>query len=89
MKYLWLVCFIPLVGCGEQPQVIVTAPPEVKRTFLRDVIPGNELNCQKEPDGSKVSTVRQSAKYVVDLRKAGSDCRQKLSSVRDIIQQEH
>ena len=88
MRSLWLLPLLILAACGAQPQVVVSAPPEVVRTPLRDLLPDNELKCLREPNGANVTTVRQSAKYVIDLKKAGADCRQKLSSVRDIIQTE-
>jgi len=88
VKYLWAAVFLLLAGCAAAPPVVVTAPPEIHRTFMRDIIPVSELKCLKEPNGDAVSTVRQSAKYIVEVKKAGQDCRQKLEGVREIIQQE-
>ena len=88
MKYLCMVVLIVLAGCGQKPEVIVQAPPEIHRTMLKDIIPDDELKCQTEPDGAAVSTVRQSADYIVKVKKAGQNCRKKLSNVREIIRSE-
>lgn len=88
MRYV-LLALLLCAGCAHtEPQVVVAAPPQVERTPLKKLIPDAALRCSQEPSGTQVTTVRQVARYVVDLKKAGADCRQKLGGVRDIIRQE-
>ena len=83
----WWALALPLLlfGCNENQRVIVTAPPNIPEQRLKEIIPDSVMHCLREPDGRAVTTIRQSAKYIIDLRKAGADCRQKLAAVRDMI----
>jgi hypothetical protein len=81
-----VVCF-GLSGCAgdEGPQIVMTAPPQVKLQKLKDIVPPSTLACLQEPNGASVHTIRQSAVYIIDLKKAGADCRRKLATARDLI----
>jgi uncharacterized lipoprotein YajG len=85
MKHGWLLALILLLaGCASQPQVTLT-PPLAQPRSLAATLPASMLSCRAEPDGSQVATVRQTARYVVDLRVAGADCRRKLNSVSALV----
>ncbi|MDR3427806.1 hypothetical protein [Silvimonas sp.] len=91
MKFilLTLIALGMLSGCATAPpQVVMTAPAVVQRPYLRDIVPASSLSCLREPSHDKVLTVRQAAVFIVNLKKAGADCRQKLGIVRDMIQRE-
>jgi hypothetical protein len=91
MKPTWTLPLLLLTGCASAPEpakIVITAPPVVEKKLLRDVVPTSLLACQIEPDGFSTKTIRQSAEYILDVKKAGRDCRQKLGSVRKIIQSE-
>lgn len=87
MKLILILPLLALAACASEPKPVevVLAPPVPKAQKLRDIIPAAQLVCQSEPDGTRVATVRQSAKYIIDLKKSGANCRQKLSVVREII----
>jgi hypothetical protein len=87
MRALALLAVMALSGCASSP-AILTAPPQVARPLLRDSVPQSLLACLDEPNGAKVATNRQGATYVLDLKRAGRDCRQKLHSVGALIQNE-
>lgn len=77
-----------LTACDDTKPVVIQAPPRIEEAKLRDLIPSDLLKCLKNPDGSAVTTIRQSAKYIVDLKRAGDDCRNRLAAVRQIILQQ-
>ena len=83
------VC-MALSGCvgDEGPNIIVTAPKIIPVKHLSDIIPLSTLKCLKRPDGSQVKSIRQSATYIVDLDRAGQDCRRKLATVGAMIRNE-
>ena len=87
MNRLLLIPLLALTACASSPRTVdvTIAPPIPVERKLRDIIPASQLRCLGKPDGSKVTSARQSAKYIVDLDKAGADCRQKLSVVRDLV----
>jgi hypothetical protein len=87
MRALALLAVMALSGCASSP-AILTAPPQVARPLLRDSVPQSLLACLDEPSGAKVATNRQAANYVIDLKRAGRDCRQKLHSVGTLIEGE-
>jgi starvation-inducible outer membrane lipoprotein len=87
MRAFLLLAALALSGCASSPAVL-TAPPQVARPLLRDTIPQSLLACLDEPNGGKVATNRQAATYVLDLKRAGRDCRQKLHSVGALIEGE-
>ena len=84
MRYFALLLLFLVAGCDDTP-VVVQAPPNIPEVKLRELIPSDLLKCLKNPDGSEVTSIRQAAKYVIDLRRAGDDCRRKLAAVREII----
>ena len=92
MKRLWLIPLIMLGACANEPAAItprlVVAPPLPARPFLKNAIPVSVLSCKPEPDGTAVKTVRQTAIYILDLKATGGECRQKLKSVKALIQGE-
>lgn len=71
----WLLCCaICLAGCASPPprsEVVRVAPPAPL------------LSCQEEPAVPEVATQRDVARYIVALRHAGQDCRNKLAELRD------
>lgn len=80
---------LALSGCAPEPApVVVSAPAPVVTQKLGAIIPEKTLLCLAEPNGNTAKTIRQSAKYIIDLKAAGQDCRQKLGIVRDLIQNE-
>ncbi|MDI9847392.1 hypothetical protein QM467_04865 [Rhodoblastus sp. 17X3] len=87
MRAFLLLVALALTGCASSPAVL-TAPPQVSRPMLRDTIPQSLRTCLPEPDGAKVATNRQVATYVLDLKRAGRDCRQKLRSIGALIEGE-
>ena len=88
MRQLWVLALLMLGACDPSQPIVVTSPPRIEKTLLNKIIPTGVLSCLREPDGSAVTSIRQSATYVIDLKKAGRDCRQKLQIVRNIIQRE-
>ena len=79
-----IALLLVLSGCASQPSV--TPLPDVPRPqTLGQLAPATMLKCKPEPDGAAVATIRQTARYVVDLRGAGADCRRKLDSVRALV----
>lgn len=76
-----------LAGCAGSPPVNVSVAP-IERPMLRDRIPQSSLACLPEPTGAKVVTARDAADLIIDTRAAGRDCRNKLSAVRSIIENE-
>ncbi len=75
-------------SCGGPDPSVPLAPPKIERTMLRDVAPKSLLECKSEPDGQTPITTPQAARYIVDLREAGADCRRKLRAVRGLIENE-
>lgn len=88
MRALVLLPLLALGGCASAPQDIHVYSQQVARPMLRDSVPQNLLSCLDEPSGSKVSTNRQAASYVLEIKRAGRDCRQKLSVVGNLIKNE-
>ena len=86
MKYLWILLL--LSGCGAKEQIVVAAPPQVERQYLRDTIPASELKCKDKPKKTGVEVQRGAAKYIAGVENAGDDCRQKLNGVREIVDAE-
>jgi hypothetical protein len=87
MRALFLIAALALTGCASSPAV-VAPPPIVLHQHLRDVVPQSLLHCLPEPDGAKVATVREVARHIVALKRAGRDCRDKLKSVGVLIEDE-
>jgi starvation-inducible outer membrane lipoprotein len=80
------VVALALTGCATAP--VMVAPPQSIQPMLRDVMPASLLVCHAEPLGAGISTNRQAAKYVLDLKSAGQDCRAKLRAVGGLIRNE-
>lgn len=84
---LFLVA-MSLCGCASVPATVASPPVIVERQHLKNRVPASMLSCVPEPNGSSVSTSRESASYIVDLRAAGRDCRNKLNAVGELIRKE-
>jgi hypothetical protein len=85
-RTLSILALLALAGCQSTP--VIVAPPAPQRTYLRDVTPQELMRCQAEPSAAGVHTNRQVARYVLALKAAGGDCRQKLGAVGDLIRSE-
>jgi len=83
-----LALALACAACDPPDPGVPLAPPKIKRTYLKDLIPKSTLVCDAEPDGSKIETAIEGAEYIEDLREAGRDCRRKLKAVRGLIQNE-
>ena len=57
---------------------------EVK--YIRQEIPAGLLDCAAQPVPPAVSSQRDVALYLLDLAKAGEDCRGKLAAVKGIAE---
>ncbi|PIP00695.1 Rz1-like lysis system protein LysC [Pleomorphomonas carboxyditropha] len=70
-----------LTGCATRPTetvpVVTVLPPPP--------IPDSLLHCKSEPSVGRLATQRDAARYVLDLREAGADCRGKLDVVGGIL----
>ena len=68
-----------LGGCdGRTPQPNLTAPPAVKRPFLRDAVRKEDVVCGEEPSGSDVDDrVDSAGEYIIGLRAWGRECKRK------------
>jgi len=88
MFFGMVVLMAALSGCQSAGPITVQAPAHIDRAYLRDIVPPSAMKCLREPDGSSVKSIRQSAKYIIDLKKAGADCRQKLEVVKGVIETE-
>lgn len=76
---------LALAACAGDPPPVALAPPAIKRTLLRDIVPQSALTCAGEPASADVRTIAAAAGYVQDLRDAGRDCRRKLGAARALI----
>lgn len=70
-----------LGGCATKPVetvpvVTMLPPPDVPESLLR---------CRPEPTVGRLESQRDAARYVLDLREAGADCRGKLGVVGGIL----
>lgn len=70
-----------LSGCATKPvetmPVVTVLPPPP--------VPDSLLQCRPEPTVGRLVTQRDAARYVLDLREAGADCRGKLGAVGGIL----
>lgn len=70
-----------LGGCSTRP----TETVPVVRVLPPPDVPESLLKCRPEPSVGRLVTQRDAARYVLDLKEAGADCRGKLGVVGRIL----
>lgn len=85
-RALALLMLLGLAGCNSVgDRIVIPAPVIIHDPSLSKAIPKALLACKDEPLGNLVKTNGDAGNYILDLRVAGRDCRNKLNAVRNIV----
>lgn len=81
-----LLCSLALLpGCAS-PRTDPPAPKVIiQKEFVQVQVPGDQLDCEPEPEAPAGGTQLDVALLLPDLAKAGADCRRKLAAVKKIV----
>jgi hypothetical protein len=82
-RVLAIGVFVGLCGCAQRPVAVSSSSQPIGK-----IVGLHTTTCPPEPDGSRVRTDQDAARFVTRLAQAGRECRNNLAATSEILTNE-